>query len=266
MNKTKNKFKIKKTNILIFFLTVLFFFILSATNSVYAEPSIDLPSMQLNIDGTNTTDGLSGSLQLLGLLTILSLAPAILIMVTSFTRIIIVLSFLRNAIATQQTPPTQVLIGLALFLTFFIMSPIASEINENALQPYLNEEITQSQAIEETLDPLREFMFKQTREKDLELFLEASGTEISDDTQLSDVPTTSLIPAFIISELKTAFQMGFILFIPFIILDMVVASTLMSMGMMMLPPVMISLPFKILLFIMVDGWNILIKSLLLSFG
>lgn len=270
MNKAKYKFKkrfnIKRKNVILFFFIAISFLLLSTTNNVYAQTNINIPNMQLSIDGTNTVEGTSSSLQLLGLLTILSLAPAILIMVTSFTRIIIVLSFLRNAIATQQTPPTQVLIGLALFLTFFIMSPVASEINQNALQPYLNEEITQSQAIEETLNPLREFMFKQTREKDLALFMEASGTEISDDIQLSDISTTSLIPAFIISELKTAFQMGFVLFIPFIILDMVVSSTLMSMGMMMLPPVMISLPFKILLFIMVDGWNVLIKSLILSFG
>lgn len=207
----------------------------------------------------------ANSLRLLGLLTILSLAPAILIMVTSFTRIIIVLSFLRSALATQQTPPNQVLIGLALFLTFFIMSPIASEINENALQPYLKEEITQSEAIEEALEPLREFMFRQTREKDLALFLEVGGADLSTNIELDDISTTTLVPAFVISELKTAFQMGFVLFIPFIVLDMVVSSALMSMGMMMLPPAMISLPFKLLLFVMVDGWNVLIKSLLLSF-
>jgi len=240
-------------------------FLILGSTITFAQTNISIPDIQLNIDGASSPEEAANSLQLLALLTVLSLAPSILIMATSFTRIIIVLSFLRSSLATQQTPPTQVLIGLALFLTFFIMSPIASEINQNALQPYLNEEINQSEAIEETMEPLRQFMFRQTREKDLALFLEASGTEVSNNTQLSDIPTTSLIPAFIISELKTAFQMGFVLFIPFIILDMVVSSALMSMGMMMLPPAMISLPFKLLLFVMVDGWNVLIRSLLLSF-
>jgi len=240
-------------------------FLILGSTITFAQTNISIPNIQLNIDGASSPEEAANSLQLLALLTVLSLAPSILIMATSFTRIIIVLSFLRSSLATQQTPPTQVLIGLALFLTFFIMSPIASEINQNALQPYLNEEINQSEAIEETMEPLRQFMFRQTREKDLALFLEASGTEVSNNTQLSDIPTTSLIPAFIISELKTAFQMGFVLFIPFIILDMVVSSALMSMGMMMLPPAMISLPFKLLLFVMVDGWNVLIRSLLLSF-
>lgn len=255
---------IRFKNIIILSLFLIVFFSLSIFSS-YAQPDNIIPNLQLNIDGTTDPQETTNSLQLLALLTVLSLAPAILIMVTSFTRIIIVLSFLRNAIATQQTPPTQVLIGLALFLTFFIMSPIAIEINQNALQPYLNEEITQAEAIDTAMEPLREFMFKQTREKDMALFLEASATELASDAELYDIPTTSLIPAFIISELKTAFQMGFVLFIPFIVLDMVVASVLMSMGMMMLPPAMISLPFKLLLFVMVDGWNILVRSLLLSF-
>jgi len=265
MNKSNRKFdQIKNKKLKFVLLIVVCFFLLGLTSS-FGQTNVGIPNIQLNIDGATNPEETANSLQLLSLLTILSLAPAILIMVTSFTRIIIVLSFLRSALATQQTPPTQVLIGLALFLTFFIMNPIATEINQNALQPYLNEEITQSEAIEETMEPLREFMFRQTREKDLALFLEASNTEVSSNTQLSDISTTSLIPAFIISELKTAFQMGFILFIPFIILDMVVSSVLMSMGMMMLPPAMISLPFKLLLFVMVDGWNILIRSLLLSF-
>ncbi len=258
MNKTKGK------KIIIFSFFLIFFLGFMLINS-YAQPDNIIPSLQLNIDGGAGPQETANTLQLLALLTVLSLAPAILIMVTSFTRIIIVLSFLRNAIATQQTPPTQVLIGLALFLTFFIMSPIASEVNQNALQPYLNEEITQAQAIDNTMEPLRDFMFRQTRDKDIALFIEASGTELTGDSELNDIPTTALIPAFIISELKTAFQMGFVLFIPFIVLDMVVASALMSMGMMMLPPAMISLPFKLLLFVMVDGWNLLIRSILLSF-
>lgn len=244
---------------------IIICFIALGSNQAFAQPNITVPNLQLSIDGASSPEETVNSLQLLSLLTILSLAPAILIMVTSFTRIIIVLSFLRNALATQQTPPTQVLIGLALFLTFFIMAPVASEINQNALQPFLNQEITQQQAVEEAMDPLREFMFRQTREKDLALFIEASNSEVSENFQVEDIKTTTLIPAFIISELKTAFQMGFVLFIPFIVLDMVVASVLMSMGMMMLPPAMISLPFKLMLFVMVDGWNVLIKSLLLSF-
>lgn len=249
----------------ILFCIFLISFLVFTTNYASAQPVVPVPNIQLNIDGVTNPEETASSLKLLSLLTILSLAPAILIMVTSFTRIIIVLSFLRNAIATQQTPPTQVLVGLALFLTFFIMSPIGAEINQNALQPYLQEEITQSEAIEEGMEPLRQFMFRQTREKDLALFIEASGVQLQENVSLEDIPTTTLIPAFIISELKTAFQMGFILFIPFIVLDMVVSSALMSMGMMMLPPAMISLPFKLLLFVMIDGWNVLVKSLLLSF-
>lgn len=226
--------------------------VLMTTDKVYAQPNISL------VPQNATT-----SIQLILLFTVLSLAPAILIMMTSFTRIIIVLSFIRNAIGTQQTPPNQVLIGLALFLTFFIMSPIISEINDTALQPYLNEEMEQGDAIEIGLRPLREFMFRQTREKDLALFIDIA--QIGGVEKLDDIPTSALIPAFIISELKTAFQVGFVLFIPFLVIDMVVASTLMSMGMMMLPPVMISLPFKILLFVMVDGWNLIVRGLVLGF-
>ncbi|MCD5413650.1 MAG: flagellar type III secretion system pore protein FliP [Clostridiales bacterium] len=252
----------KKTKSLI--LLIVVFVVILSLNQVYAEPTIPIPRIGITFDEAENPQQVTTSLQILLLLTILSLAPSILIMMTAFTRIIIVLSFLRNAIATQQTPPTQVLIGLALFLTFFVMSPIASEINQNAIQPYLAEEITDAQAIEYAMQPVRKFMFRQTREKDLALFLEMSNSELPED--LDEISTIVLIPAFIISELKTAFQLGFILFIPFIILDMVVASTLMSMGMMMLPPAMISLPFKILLFVMVDGWNIVIRSLVTGFN
>lgn len=204
------------------------------------------------------------SIQLLILLTILTLAPSILIMMTSFTRIIIVLAFIRNALGTQRIPPNQVLIGLALFLTFFIMAPIASEINEEAIQPFVKEQINQEEAFEKALKPIRKFMFKQTRNKDLALFLDIS--DLKDVKELNDIPTKVLIPSFIISELKTAFELGFIIYIPFLVVDMVVASTLMSMGMMMLPPVIISLPFKLLLFIMVDGWNLITKSLIMGFS
>lgn len=203
------------------------------------------------------------SVQLLLLITVLSLAPAILILMTSFTRIVVVLSFVRNALGTQQIPPTQVVIGLALFLTFFVMAPTFTEVNSTALTPYLNNEITKEQALDNAEGPLRAFMFKQTREKDLELFVSLSQTERP--RTYGDIPTHVLIPAFVISELKTAFQMGFAIFIPFMIIDMIVASTLMSMGMMMLPPMMISLPFKILLFVLVDGWYLVVESLVASF-
>lgn len=217
----------------------------------------------INIEGTGPSGEHINGFEILFVLTILTLAPSILIMMTSFTRIIIVLSFTRNALGTQQMPPNQVLIGLALFLTFFIMSPIGTQINEEAIQPYLSGQIDQDQALEEAMGPIRNFMFKQTREKDLALFVNLSSME--SPRTLEDIPNNVLIPSFIISELKTAFQMGFLIYIPFIIVDMVVASTLMSMGMMMLPPVMISLPFKILLFIMVDGWNLVIKTLVTGF-
>ncbi len=192
----------------------------------------------------------------------LSLAPAILVLLTSFTRTVIVLSFTRNALATQQVPPNQVIIGLSLFLTLFIMAPVFAQINEQALQPYLAGELTYNEALELGQGPLREFMLSHTRAHDLELFTDIGGVSVEN---LEEVPMLTLIPAFVISELKTAFQMGFIVFVPFLVIDMVIASTLMSMGMMMLPPVMISLPFKILLFVLVDGWHLVVKSLLQSF-
>ena len=213
--------------------------------------------------GTEDPADVSTTLQLLLLLTVLSIAPGILVLMTSFTRIIIVLSFVRTGLGTQSMPPNQVLVGLALFLTFFIMSPIFMDINETALQPYLEEEISQEEAFDAAVIPMKEFMAKHTREKDLALFYKYAGLEKPES--IEDIALTSLIPAFAISELKTAFQIGFVIFIPFLVIDMVVASTLMAMGMMMLPPVMISLPFKILLFVLVDGWYLIIESLLLSF-
>lgn len=206
----------------------------------------------------------SNTVSIILLITILSIAPAILILMTSFTRIVIVLGFVRTALATQQMPPNQVLIGLALFLSLFIMAPTLGQVNEVAVQPYLNGEINQTEALSEAAKPIKKFMLKQTREKDLALFMEYSQADKLES--IDDVPLTALIPAFAISELKTAFQMGFMIFIPFLVIDMVVASVLMGMGMMMLPPVMISLPFKILLFILVDGWHLVVKSLLLSFN
>lgn len=208
-------------------------------------------------------ESVATSIQLLLLLTVLSLAPAILVLMTSFTRIVIVLSFVRTSLATQQMPPNQVLIGLALFLTFFIMAPTFSDVNDQAITPFMEGKITQEEAFTKASAPMKEFMAKHTRQKDLELFLQYSQMEKPETIQ--DIPLTALVPAFAISELKTAFQMGFMLFVPFLVIDMVVASILMSMGMMMLPPVMISLPFKILLFVLVDGWYLIVKSLLLSF-
>lgn len=228
----------------------------------WAQP-LPVPRLNIGIDTAQNPQEVSQSLQILLLITLLSLAPAILIMMTSFTRIIVVLSFMRSALATQQMPPNQVLIGLALFLTFFVMAPTWQEVNKNALQPYLKGEITQEEAYRRGMEPVRTFMFKQTRENDLALFV--SLAHLPRPHNYNDIPNYVLIPAFSISELKTAFQIGFVLFIPFLVIDMVVASALMSMGMLMLPPMMISLPLKILLFIMVDGWNLLVRSLILSF-
>ena len=239
------------------------FLIISIVVWVIPAEAIPLPTFQLGMEDMDEPGKVSSALQILFLLTILTLAPSILIMTTSFARIIIVLSFLRQAMGTQQTPPTQVLIGLGLFLTLFVMGPTWSEINENALQPYLNEEISQMDALKLAESPLKSFMLAQTREKDLSLFVNLGDGERGSD---SEVEIQSLIPAFIISELKTAFQIGFLIYIPFLILDMVVASILLSMGMMMLPPVLISLPFKLMLFVMVDGWYLIVGSLIRSFG
>lgn len=249
----------------------LFIFIISAfifVETAQAEPlPLQLPNINLNIgdnpSGTQTAAPMAQTLQLLLLLTVLTLAPAILVLLTSFTRVVVVLSFLRNALATQQMPPNQVLIGLALFLTFFIMAPTFQEVNQQALKPYFAGQIPQNEAYDKAMAPMREFMFKQTREADMALFVKLSDTPRPNT--YADIPNYVLIPAFVISELKTAFQIGFIIFVPFLVIDMVVASALMSMGMMMLPPMMISLPFKILLFILVDGWGLLIQSLVLSF-
>lgn len=222
-----------------------------------------LPNVSVNIGDGSEQPGTS-ALSLLLLITVLSVAPAILVLMTSFTRIVIVLGFVRTSLGTQQMPPNQVLIGLAMFLTFFIMAPTISQVNTVALQPYLKGDITQTEAISKAAVPMKKFMFNQTREKDLLLFMEYTKTE--KPKSYEDIPITVMVPAYALSELRTSFQMGFMIFIPFLIIDMVVASTLMAMGMMMLPPVMISLPFKILLFVLVDGWYLIVKSLLLSFN
>lgn len=217
--------------------------------------------INLTLDGDE--NGASTALQLLVLLTVLTLAPSILIMMTSFTRIIVVLGFLRNALGTPTTPPNQVLIGIAVFLSLFVMAPTLGQINEQAVQPLINGQITEAEAIQRAEGPIRDFMFQQVDQKDLALFVDLSG-EDRPETR-ADVPTSVLIPAFVLSELQTAFEIGFLIFIPFLIIDMVIASTVMSMGMVMLPPVIISLPFKILLFVLVDGWHLVSESLVRGF-
>ena len=235
----------------------------AAAEAAAAETDESPAFIRIDMDKTQQPGKMAVVLQIFLLMTILSLAPAILIMLTSFTRCVIVLSLLRRALGTMQMPPNQVIIGLALFLTFFIMNPVWQQVNQDALQPYLDEKIDQQQALQNAAAPLRKFMFKQTREKDLALFVEIAKVQRPKD--VSDIPTSVLIPSFIISEVKTAFQIGLLLYVPFLIIDMVVASVLLSMGMMMLPPIMISLPFKLMLFVLADGWNLLIGSLVRSF-
>lgn len=225
---------------------------------------VTLPSVNLGFKTTDNPNEVVNTIKIILLLTVLTLAPAILIMMTSFTRILIVFSFLRQALGTQNMPPNQLLVGLSLFLTFFIMAPQFSEINQDALQPYLANRISQDAAFDKTMAPLRRFMFSQTREADLGLFLKlAKGPA---PKTRADVSSMVLIPAFILSELKTAFQIGFIIFLPFLVIDLIVSSVLMAMGMMMLPPVVVSLPFKIMMFVMVDGWTLLVGSMVKSFG
>jgi len=222
------------------------------------------PGVSLTIDPQSAEpQQVTSGVKLLALMTVLSLAPAVLILATSFTRIVIVLSMLRSAIGTPSVPPNQVIIGLSLLLTFFIMTPVYKQMDEAAIQPFLAEQIDQQTALTKAEKPIREFMFKQTREKDIQLFLDL-GNEPQPAT-LDDIPTVSLFPAFVISELKTAFTMGFVIYLPFLVIDLVVSSILLSMGMMMLPPSLVSLPFKLLLFVMVDGWYLIVRSLVLSF-
>ncbi|MEE9613100.1 MAG: flagellar type III secretion system pore protein FliP [Desulfatiglandales bacterium] len=232
------------------------------SNGAFAADFL-FPSLQLGLQKGDSPGDVSILLQIVFLLTVLTLAPAILILMTSFTRLAVVFAFLRQALGTQQTPSNQIIAGLALFLTFFIMMPVWQKINSNALQPYLNEEISQEVALKAAIHPVRQFMFKQTREKDLALFVRMA--RLKKPKNPADTPTSVLIPAFVISELKTAFIIGFVLYVPFLIIDMVVASVLLSMGMMMLPPIMISLPFKLMLFVLVDGWHLMVGSLVKSF-
>ena len=249
-------------------LAVFVVFLLSVSVSAQTaqqlqNTAVTLPKVSVDFAGTTGNGDIASSVQIVILITILSLAPSILILMTGFTRIIIVLSFLRKALGTQTSPPNQLLVGFALFLTFFVMSPVIYEINDNALQPFVKEEIQFNEFLDASVKPLKKFMLKQTREKDLALFVKLSKEERP--KTVKDLKMHIVIPAFVISELKRAFEIGFLLYIPFLLIDMVIASILMSMGMMMLPPVMISMPFKIVLFILVDGWHLIVNQLMLSF-
>lgn len=245
----------------IFIITALV--LLAAPAAALGAEPLGLPQVSLSVGGDDGPGGLATTIQIVLLLTVLTLAPAIILLMTSFTRLVVVFSIIRQALGVQQAPPNQVLVGLALFLTLFVMTPAFDRINDTAIQPYMAGHITQQAAFSNSLDPLRKFMIDNTRKKDMELFLNFSGND--DVDAVEEIPTLALIPAFVTSELKTAFQIGFLVYIPFLIIDMVVASVLMSMGMMMLPPVMISLPFKLMLFVLVDGWYLLVGSLVQSF-
>lgn len=244
-------------------LAMLLFFSMLPNKIMAQEAAVGTPSVTFSL-GDGSSERFSVAIQILILLTVLSLAPAIFIMMTSFTRIIVVLSFMRQAFGTQQSPPNQVLTALALFLTFLVMAPVWQQINSEALQPYLEEKISQKDALDLAMAPVRNFMLRQVREKDLSLFVKIS--KLPQPKNPSDIPTFTVIPAFMISELRTAFQIGFLVYLPFLVIDIVVASILMSMGMMMLPPVMISLPFKLILFVLADGWYLVVGSLVKGFA
>lgn len=269
------RLKTQKINHTLFVLLIALGLLASATVSM-AQPAPDLAPIEaidtegadavpltLSIEGIQGPKSMDSALKIVLMMTVLSLAPAFLVLLTSFTRIVIVLGFLRQAIGANQAPNNQILVGLALFLTIVVMSPTLTKMNEDALQPFLNEEISQEEAFSLVQIPLKEFMLSQVREKDIALFLDLTETVAPETPE--ELPMLVVIPSFVLGELKIAFQMGFILFIPFLIIDMVVASVLMSMGMMMLPPVLISMPFKILLFVMVDGWFLVVKSLVMAF-
>ncbi len=262
----KTPLKINKKTVCQFLVLVGFLAVFSVY--AHAEPSITINRDGITIGTADNPAETSATIQVLLLLTVLSLAPSILIMMTSFIRTVIILSFVRNSVGTQQMPPNQILIGLALFLTFFIMSPVLSDLNSNALQPYTKGEITQQEALARSSETIKTFMLNQMknvgRDKDLAFFASLSG--IDSTVKPEELPLTVIIPAFIVNELTVAFKMGFIIYIPFLVIDMVVSSTLMSMGMMMLPPVMISLPFKIMLFVMVDGWSLVVRTIVNSFA
>ena len=253
-------------NRIIFTLMMALGIMMFCTINAYAAPSTtDLPQLNISLgDKSGTPQDYVSSIKILIFFTIISLLPSIVIMMTSFTRIVVVFSFLKSAMGVQQAVPNQILTGLAIFLTLFIMAPVYNQINTNGIQPYLENKITQEQAMEESSKPLKAFMLKQTREKDLELFVEIGKVD-TDNLTKENVSFVTLIPAFAISELKTAFQIGFLIYLPFLVIDMVISSILMAMGMFMLPPTMVSLPFKLIIFVMVDGWYLLTQSLVKSF-
>lgn len=258
--------KKNKRKIAITFLAALAVMMFWTINAYAAPSTTDIPQLNISLgNGTDTPNDYVNNIKILIFFTILALLPSIVIMVTSFTRIVVVFSFLKTAIGVTQSIPNQILTGLAIFLTLFIMQPVYTEMNTNGIQPYLENQITQEQAIEEISKPLKEFMAKQTIKDDLELFVNINNVDKETLGEAKDVPFTSLVPAFAISELKTAFQIGFLIFLPFLVIDMVVSSVLMSMGMFMLPPTTVALPFKLILFVMVDGWHILVESLIKSF-
>lgn len=242
---------------------LIFSLILGFTGAVWAQ-SVTVPTVSFGLKNTSNPKEIVSAIQIILLLTVLTLAPAILILMTSFTRLIVVFSFLRQALGTQQMPPNQLLVGMSLFLTFFIMQPVFTQVNSEALQPYMANQMSQEVALDKALAPMRKFMFSQTRDADLEMFLKLG--KIKNPKTRADVPTMVLIPSFVISELKTAFQIGFIIYLPFLVIDIIVASVLMALGMMMLPPVIISLPFKIMVFVLVDGWTLIVGSMVKSFG
>lgn len=260
MNKKNSKILFRALAIFMF-TTLAFLFFISKAHA--APQTIAVPKIDLSVSNPNSPKDYVDNINLLIMLTVLTLLPSFIVMMTSFVRIIVVFGFLRSAMGTQQAPPNQVLIGLALFLTVFIMTPVYTKINANAIQPYLQGKITQNAAIDEGAKPLRDFMLRQTRQKDFQLFIDEAKPNFT--VTKDNAPLYIVVPSYIISELRTAFEIGFLLFIPFMVIDLVVASVLMSMGMFMLPPVMISLPFKLLLFVMVDGWYLLVQSLILSF-
>ena len=262
-DKEAGRWRMQKKKLFVVIFTVLSLIAIGCSVSLAATPGISISNDGITIGASDDPANMATSIRLMLLLTVLSLLPSILIMMTSFTRIIIVLGFLRNSMGTQQAPPNQILIGLAMFLTFFIMTPTLTILNEQALQPFSAGEIGMEEAADTASLIIKDFMLKQTGEKDLALFAGMAGLQAPE--QLTDLPLTVVTPAFMIGEMKKAFQMGFMLYIPFLVIDMVVASTLMAMGMMMLPPVMISLPFKILLFLMVDGWHLVSDILVRSF-
>ncbi|RJP65567.1 MAG: flagellar biosynthetic protein FliP [Ignavibacteriales bacterium] len=254
----------KKFLLILFTASALIIFADNAFAQQQQQTTIPLPKIGIDVGSSDSPKDISVTLQLLLLLTVLSLAPSIMIMTTSFLRLIIVFQFLKNAMGTQQMPPNQLLAGMALFITLFIMAPTWNKVNDEALKPYMDGKITMDSAYNKGINPIREFMFKNVRDEDLELFVSLSN--MPKPNSRNDLPTYVLIPAFVISELRAGFIIGFFLFIPFLVVDMVVSSVLMSMGMMMLPPMLVSLPFKVLLFVLVDGWNLIVGSLVRSFN